>query len=88
LIRLCGLLYDKSERYRNLAVRTMHANDRDTVNEHKLLVDAALARDANALTSILAEHFFKTTSVILDQNFADPQGKPTQKVMPSVLNGN
>lgn len=78
LLRLCRLLYDKSERYRNVAER--HRNvaerhttptDRDTVDEHKQLLDAAMARDADLISRHLAEHYGRTASIILEANFAD-----------------
>jgi len=71
LIRLCRLLYDKSERYRNVAERHTASADRDTVAEHKQLLDAAMARDADLIGRHLAEHYGRTTSIILEANFAD-----------------
>lgn len=69
LVRICGLLYDKSERYRNLAHRHTTPAARDTNKEHKELLDAALDRDAERLCSLLSEHFNKTMSIIKDFDF-------------------
>jgi GntR family carbon starvation induced transcriptional regulator len=64
-MRLCRLLYDKSERYRNLAKRTTRDRGRDVAGEHRGLMDAAMARDADAACKLLGEHFAETTEIIL-----------------------
>lgn len=74
LIRLCRLLYDKSERYRNVAERHTSSENRDTFTEHKTLLDAAMARDADLFSQHLAEHYGRTTSIILAENFKDSAG--------------
>jgi len=71
LVRLCRLLYDKSERYRNVAERHTSSESRDTFDEHKTLLDAAMARDANLFSQHLAEHYGRTTSIILAANFQE-----------------
>jgi GntR family carbon starvation induced transcriptional regulator len=65
MLRLCRLLYDKSERYRNLADRATQPAQRDTVAEHRKLMDAAMARDADKASALMAEHFWETTHIIL-----------------------
>jgi DNA-binding GntR family transcriptional regulator len=72
LLRLCRLLYDRSERYRNVAERHKASYKRDTVDEHKKLLDAAIARDAGEVGRLLAAHYGRTTSIILEANFAAP----------------
>lgn len=74
LIRLCRLLYDKSERYRNVAERYTSSDIRDTFTEHKTLLDAAMERDADLFSIHLAEHYGRTTSIILAANFKDTAG--------------
>ncbi|CAM5786673.1 GntR family transcriptional regulator [Ottowia pentelensis] len=64
-LRLCGLLYDKSERYRNLAKSSTHERGRDVDGEHRALLDAAMTRDADAACRLLGEHFAATTEIIL-----------------------
>ena len=82
LLRLCGLLYDQSERYRNFAIAQSESSARDTTAEHKELLDAALGRDAEALNRLIAEHFGRTTEIIRRANFDDtatsarPAGRP------------
>jgi DNA-binding GntR family transcriptional regulator len=62
---LCRLLYDKSERYRHLAnirTRTRTANRSD---EHRELMEVVLRRDIKASCRLLAEHYQRTTEIIL-----------------------
>lgn len=77
LMRLCALLYDKSERYRNLAERYRNLasqvhdrNGRDTNDEHRQLMDAVMAKNASAACKILQEHFWQTTNIILKAGFS------------------
>ena len=69
LLRLCRILYDKSERYRNLAERDTQSSVRDSVNEHKRILDAAMARDADMIGDYLADHYQQTTAILLQANF-------------------
>jgi GntR family transcriptional regulator, carbon starvation induced regulator len=71
LIRLCSLLYDLSERYRNFANSQRESGSRDVGVEHKALLDAALARDAGELTPLLASHFNRTTEIIQNADFME-----------------
>lgn len=66
-LRLCALLYDKSERYRNLAVETpmMRANGRRAAEEHQQMLDAAMQRNADTLCELIAHHFRATTESII-----------------------
>jgi GntR family transcriptional regulator, carbon starvation induced regulator len=64
LVRLCGLLYDKSERYRNLTYRSAVSAERNNTNEHNELLNAALDRDADKLCNLLTAHFEKTANLI------------------------
>jgi len=57
-------LYDLSDRYRRLSVQNGLAG-RDLDAEHQLIVDAALARDADAAAAHTVDHFVKTTRIIL-----------------------
>jgi GntR family transcriptional regulator, carbon starvation induced regulator len=71
LIRLCSLLYDQSERYRNFANVQRESAKRDVGAEHKDLLDAALARNAEELTKLLASHFNRTTEIIQNADFME-----------------
>jgi GntR family transcriptional regulator, carbon starvation induced regulator len=69
-LRLCRLLYDQSERYRNLAERHTSRQNRDPVTEHRELMDAVMSRQADKAAALLAEHFWATTEIILQAVFA------------------
>ena len=71
-LRLCRLLFDKSERYRNLAAVEGKERGRDVTKEHKVLADAALDRDADALCRAVEAHFSLTTKLIVDES-AEPR---------------
>lgn len=71
-LRFCSILADHGHRYRKLlrrewpGVRNPHA-------EHKEIAEAALARDADRATSLLAAHYRKTTAEII-RRMGDDQG--------------
>lgn len=72
LLRLCAMLYDKSERYRNLAERSTRPEERDTAAEHRELMEAiAMERDADKAVALIGAHFRVTTDVILHAGFAE-----------------
>ena len=72
LLRLCGMLYDKSERYRNLAERSTRPEERDTATEHRVLLEAiAIERDADKAVALIGAHFRATTDVILHAGFTE-----------------
>lgn len=75
LTRLSRLLYDQSERYRNLAEIRTSPHERDSLQEHKQLLDAALARDGETLCQLVDDHFRATTKIILDAGFVQSSGK-------------
>jgi DNA-binding GntR family transcriptional regulator len=64
-VRLCQLLYDKSERYRNLAKQRTRERGRDVGSEHRALLEATMARDADGACRLLETHFTQTTQIIL-----------------------
>ncbi|MDR7152030.1 DNA-binding GntR family transcriptional regulator [Hydrogenophaga palleronii] len=76
LMRLCRLLYDKSERYRNVAERQPGSQVRDVDTEHRRLMDAAMARDAESACKVLEEHFWQTAEITLKAGFG---GQATRK---------
>jgi DNA-binding GntR family transcriptional regulator len=57
-------LYDLSDRYRRLSVRGGLAG-RDLDAEHQAIMDAVLARDADAAVARTEDHFIETTRVIV-----------------------
>jgi DNA-binding GntR family transcriptional regulator len=74
LLRMHRMLHEQSERYRRLALivdsdpasRSVRAR-RDTVTQHKQLVEAALARDAGRAGEIIEAHLLGTTEYLLLQ---------------------
>jgi DNA-binding GntR family transcriptional regulator len=70
LLRLCAMLHDKSERYRNLAERNTRPESRDTVTEHRDLMQAvAMDRNVERSLVLLADHFRETTDLTLRAGF-------------------
>jgi len=67
LLRFCEQLYDLNIRYRFLAGKSVRYNKRQVVNEHKAIFDAAIARDENAASECLVEHYQLTGEFLSDQ---------------------
>lgn len=65
LLRLTNLLFDKSERYRNLAEFKTDSGQRNVSTEHKALMDAALQKNAPLARQLIADHFWATTNILL-----------------------
>jgi DNA-binding GntR family transcriptional regulator len=66
-LRLVGQLADQTERYRRarlLAVRPRAALARDVDAEHRKIMDAALARDADGAVRLLAAHLTRTADFV------------------------
>ncbi|MBX5204068.1 FCD domain-containing protein [Rhizobium sp. NZLR1] len=66
LLSLRNTLLDHAERYRNLSGLIAGVNKRDTMKEHKDLMDAALARNAEAASRLIAEHYWRTCQLLLE----------------------
>ena len=64
LLELHAQLYEQSERYRELSVHVK--GERNVVDEHQELVDAALDRDADRLVSLMLKHLGTTTARIVN----------------------
>jgi DNA-binding GntR family transcriptional regulator len=67
---LCRLLYDKSERYRHLANIRTRSRTANRSDEHKELMEAVLRRDGPLACRLLAEHYQRTTEIILQSEEA------------------
>ncbi len=63
LLRFRATLYEQSERYRLLG-RVVSAGARDVTDEHRRIVEAALARDSDTAEAALARHFQLTADTI------------------------
>ena len=64
-------LYDLSDRYRRLSVTNGLAG-RDFDAEHQRIMDAVLARDADAASAHAIDHVVETTRIILSGEIATP----------------
>ena len=65
LLAFCEQLYDQAYRYRQLAVKRAYKK-RNELAEHRALVDAIVAADADAACAALEAHYMRTTRIILD----------------------
>lgn len=68
LLRLRGMLYAQSERYRRLSVPLAEVA-RDLNREHQEIMEAALARDAGRAKALMTRHLELTTRVLLEQSW-------------------
>lgn len=60
------MLFTHAERYRNLSALYAGWVGRDAKGEHKDLMDAVLARDANRAAELIAAHYWNTCHAILE----------------------
>jgi GntR family transcriptional regulator, carbon starvation induced regulator len=68
LLYFCKLMYQHAERYRFLwqVAVTEQNQQRNALQEHEDLMKATLERDAPKACSLLGEHFWRTTTLILE----------------------
>lgn len=64
LLRIRAMLYAQTERYRRLSI-PLRRTERNVVTEHRAMVDAALARDADGLCGLIDDHLWTTTRILL-----------------------
>jgi DNA-binding GntR family transcriptional regulator len=65
LLTLRRLLFTQSERYRSLT-RPLGETERDLDKEHRLIADAALARDADRCVALMQEHLGLTARILVE----------------------
>lgn len=65
LLRLRSILFTQSERYRRFSV-PLDSHGRDLDAEHKVIADAAIARDFGTACAALQQHLESTTRILLD----------------------
>jgi len=65
LLRTRGMLYEQSERYRNMSV-PLDEHDRDIPAEHKAICDAALSGNADEAERLVREHIERTTTILTE----------------------
>jgi len=66
LMRFRDVLFEQSERYRRLSMAQRGAATRDSMGEHRALMDAAIERDAAKASRLLADHFNTTTRLLIE----------------------
>lgn len=66
LLRFSQMLRDQTARYRVLSMHYPDSAARDVPAEHRALLDAALARDADRACALLAEHYETTTRNLIN----------------------
>lgn len=64
LLRMCVMMFERAERYRQLAAAYAKAR-REVAGEHKRLFEAVKKRDANKAIVILTRHIQETTKSLL-----------------------
>ena len=64
LLRLRGILYMQSERYRRVSV-PLDRSGRNIGNEHKAIADATIARKTEKASAALRDHLEKTTRILV-----------------------
>jgi GntR family transcriptional regulator, carbon starvation induced regulator len=74
-------MYNHSTRYRMLSLKTKPFPRAQSAQEHKELLDAALARDADRAVAILAAHILKGAEVasLSEAGKSGPVGRSAQK---------
>lgn len=70
LMTFHGVMYDQSLRYRMLAFRVRDFPREQSRAEHRALLDAALARDAERLAAIVAAHITKGAELYQEENLS------------------
>ena len=66
LLAIAESLRDSAELYRRWSVPLAHSH-RDIAGEHRAILDAVLAHDADAATAALAAHVRTTANILLDR---------------------
>ncbi|WP_371155859.1 GntR family transcriptional regulator [Jannaschia sp. 2305UL9-9] len=66
LLRFCSQLYDLNIRYRYLAGRALDYQKRDVGQEHREILERAVARDADGAEAELLGHYRRTGAFLAD----------------------
>ncbi len=67
LIGFCEQLNDQASRYRRLS--SMSCPNRDPIEEHRVIMEAAIDGDADKAVKVLHDHYRRTGDIILKANF-------------------
>lgn len=63
LLQFCAMLNDRADRYRRLFLADQRV-DASVIREHKLIVEASLARDADAAADLLRTHVERAAAYV------------------------
>ena len=72
IVQYCGQLFDIYERYRLMAAANYP--ERKEKDEHREILDAYIAGDAETVIRLLSDHYQVTVDIILQTNFHVSQG--------------
>ena len=64
MLTLRAMLYAQTERYRHLSI-ALAREERDVDAEHKAIMEACLARDADLAAALMDAHLAKTSEIVL-----------------------
>jgi DNA-binding GntR family transcriptional regulator len=64
MLTLRAMLYAQSERYRHLSVALAREN-RDVDAEHKRILDACIARQADSACELIEQHLTRTMEILV-----------------------
>ena len=67
MIGFCAQLYDQASRYCQLADESDFI-ERDSINEHRLLMDAAIDGNSDEAIKIMLAHYNRTADIILESD--------------------
>ncbi|HEX6979456.1 MAG TPA: GntR family transcriptional regulator [Alphaproteobacteria bacterium] len=70
LLTFHSAMYDQSLRYRMLAFQVRHFPRDQSRREHREILDAALARDADRLVAVLSSHITKGAELYAEEDLA------------------
>jgi GntR family transcriptional regulator, carbon starvation induced regulator len=76
-----GVMYDQSLRYRMLAFRVRDFPREQSKREHKEILAAALARDADRLVRLLSAHIGKGAGLYAESDLAGADERPKARVV-------
>lgn len=68
LLSYCGQLFDQADRYRRLGIVAVFPN-RNQVDEHQGILDAAVDREAEEAVRLLCAHYNRTADILLQSDF-------------------
>lgn len=85
LLYFRGVLFDQALRYQALAVMSRKSEHQRTVEDHRVLMDAALDRDETTAAALIVDHIQSTTDIVLQSlppDLVEMPGKSSRKARP------